>query len=129
MTLTPLHRSRTSTPGRSAVGVTGLGLAGVLLLATAILMSLPTRAACAVWRGSARRRSSRPCGAQPGRVEALLAEHKKLLADARTMLLLLSGTNHSEKERALAMEKTLQDQQHLLERSGGTSSRTGPSHR
>jgi F-type H+-transporting ATPase subunit b len=51
--------------------------------------------------------------------EALLAEHKKLLAEARTQAhaLLVEARTMAEKERALAMEKTLQEQQDLLERA------------
>lgn len=51
--------------------------------------------------------------------EALLAEHKKLLAEARTQAhgLLVEARTTAEKERALAMEKTLQEQQELLERA------------
>ena len=51
--------------------------------------------------------------------EALLAEHKKLLAEARTQAhaLLVEARTIAEKERALAMEKTLQEQQQLLERA------------
>jgi len=51
--------------------------------------------------------------------EALLAEHKKLLAEARTQAhaLLVEARGTAEKERALAMEKTLQEQQQLLERA------------
>jgi F-type H+-transporting ATPase subunit b len=51
--------------------------------------------------------------------EALLAEHKKLLAEARTQAhgLLVEARTSAEKERALAMEKTLQEQQDLLERA------------
>ena len=51
--------------------------------------------------------------------EALLAEHKKLLAEARTQAhaLLVEARTSAEKERALAMEKTLQEQQQLLERA------------
>jgi F-type H+-transporting ATPase subunit b len=51
--------------------------------------------------------------------EALLAEHKKLLAEARTQAhgLLVEARTTAEKERALAMEKTLQEQQALLERA------------
>jgi F-type H+-transporting ATPase subunit b len=50
---------------------------------------------------------------------ALLAEHKKLLADARTQAhgLLVEARTSAEKERALAMEKTTQEQQQLLERA------------
>jgi F-type H+-transporting ATPase subunit b len=51
--------------------------------------------------------------------EALLAEHKKLIAEARTQAqgLLVEARSTAEKERALAMEKTLQEQQQLLERA------------
>jgi F-type H+-transporting ATPase subunit b len=51
--------------------------------------------------------------------EALLAEHKKLLAEAKTQAhaLLVEARTSAEKERALAMEKTLQEQQQLLERA------------
>jgi F-type H+-transporting ATPase subunit b len=51
--------------------------------------------------------------------EALLAEHKKLVADARASAhtLLVEARTTAEKERALAMEKTLQEQQALLERA------------
>lgn len=50
---------------------------------------------------------------------ALLAEHKKLLAEARAQAhaLLVEARTTAEKERALAMEKTLQEQQQLLERA------------
>jgi F-type H+-transporting ATPase subunit b len=50
---------------------------------------------------------------------ALLAEHKKLLAEARAQAhgLLVEARTSAEKERALAMEKTLQEQQELLERA------------
>ena len=50
---------------------------------------------------------------------ALLAEHKKLVADARAQAqtLLVDARTSAEKERALAMEKTLQEQQQLLERA------------
>ena len=50
---------------------------------------------------------------------ALLAEHKKLLAEARTQApgFLVEARTSAEKERALAMEKTLQEQQQLLERA------------
>jgi F-type H+-transporting ATPase subunit b len=50
---------------------------------------------------------------------ALLAEHKKLLAEARGQAhgLLVEARTIAEKERALAMEKTLQEQQQLLERA------------
>jgi len=51
--------------------------------------------------------------------EALLAEHKKLVAEARTQAhtLLVEARTTAEKERALAMEKTLEEQQLLLERA------------
>jgi F-type H+-transporting ATPase subunit b len=50
---------------------------------------------------------------------ALLAEHKKLVAEARAQAqtLLVDARTSAEKERALAMEKTLQEQQQLLERA------------
>lgn len=50
---------------------------------------------------------------------ALLAEHKKLLGEARTQAhaLLVEARTTAEKERALAMEKTLQEQQQLLDRA------------
>ncbi|MBA3445729.1 MAG: F0F1 ATP synthase subunit B [Gemmatimonadales bacterium] len=50
---------------------------------------------------------------------ALLAEHKQLLAEARTQAhgLLMEARTSAEKERALAMEKTQQEQQQLLERA------------
>ena len=49
----------------------------------------------------------------------LLEEHKKLLAEARTQAhgLLVEARTSAEKERALATEKTLQEQQQLLERA------------
>ncbi len=51
--------------------------------------------------------------------EAMLAEHKKLVAEARAAAhaLLVEARTTAEKERALAMEKTLQEQQELLERA------------
>jgi len=51
--------------------------------------------------------------------EALLAEHKKLLAEARMQAhaLLVEARTIAEKERALALEKTVQEQQELLERA------------
>jgi F-type H+-transporting ATPase subunit b len=51
--------------------------------------------------------------------EALLAEHKKLLAEARSQAhtLLVEARTTAEKDRALAMEKTLQEQPELLERA------------
>ena len=50
---------------------------------------------------------------------ALLAEHKKLLAEAKTQAhgLLVEARTSAEKERALATEKTMQEQQELLERA------------
>jgi F-type H+-transporting ATPase subunit b len=50
---------------------------------------------------------------------ALLAEHKKLVAEARAQAqtLLVDARTSAEKERALAMEKTMQEQQQLLERA------------
>jgi len=50
---------------------------------------------------------------------ALLEEHKKLLAEARTQAhgLLVEARTSAEKERALAMERTLQEQQQLLDRA------------
>jgi F-type H+-transporting ATPase subunit b len=50
---------------------------------------------------------------------ALLAEHKKLLAEARGQAhaLLVEARTSAEKERALAMERTMQEQQQLLERA------------
>src|SRR5688572_22225482 len=49
----------------------------------------------------------------------LLEEHKKLLAEARTQAhgLLVEARTSAEKERALATEKTLQEQQQMLERA------------
>jgi len=59
--------------------------------------------------------------AERNRVEsaALLEEHKKLLAEARTQAhgLLVDARTSAEKERALAMERTLQEQQQLLDRA------------
>jgi F-type H+-transporting ATPase subunit b len=59
--------------------------------------------------------------AERNRVEsaALLEEHKKLLAEARTQAhgLLVEARTSAEKERALAMERTLQEQQQLLDRA------------
>lgn len=50
---------------------------------------------------------------------ALLAEHKKLLAEARGQAhaVLVEARTSAEKERALAMERTMQEQQQLLERA------------
>jgi F-type H+-transporting ATPase subunit b len=49
----------------------------------------------------------------------LLEEHKKLLLDARTQAgsLLAEARTAAEKERALAMQKTKQEQEDLLERA------------
>jgi F-type H+-transporting ATPase subunit b len=51
--------------------------------------------------------------------EALLAEHKKLLAEARASAhaLLMEARTTAEKERTLALEKTLEEQQQLMERA------------
>lgn len=51
--------------------------------------------------------------------EALLAEHKKLLAEGKTAAhaLLVEARTAAEKERALAMEKTRQEQEELLARA------------
>ena len=51
--------------------------------------------------------------------EALLAEHKKLLAEGRTAAhgLLVEARTTAEKERALAIEKTRQEQEELLARA------------
>jgi F-type H+-transporting ATPase subunit b len=51
--------------------------------------------------------------------EKLLAEHKKLLAEGRTAAhaLLVEARTTAEKERALAMEKTQQEQEELLARA------------
>jgi F-type H+-transporting ATPase subunit b len=51
--------------------------------------------------------------------EALLAEHKKLLAEGRTAAhaLLVEARTTAEKERALAMEKTRLEQDELLARA------------
>jgi F-type H+-transporting ATPase subunit b len=51
--------------------------------------------------------------------EALLAEHKKLLAEGRTAAhaLLVEARTTAEKERALAMEKTRLEQEELLDRA------------
>src|SRR5215207_8972824 len=50
---------------------------------------------------------------------ALLEEHRKLLAEARTQAhgFLVEARTSAEKERALAMEKTTQEQQQLLDRA------------
>ena len=50
---------------------------------------------------------------------ALLEEHKKLLAEARTQAhgLVVEARASAEKERVLAMERTLQEQQEILERA------------
>jgi F-type H+-transporting ATPase subunit b len=59
--------------------------------------------------------------AERNRVEAarLLAEHQKLLAEGRTAAqgLLAEARAAAERERALAMEKTRQEQEDLLERA------------
>jgi F-type H+-transporting ATPase subunit b len=51
--------------------------------------------------------------------EALLAEHKKLIADAKTSAqsLIAQARTLAEKERTLAMEKTRQEQDDLLARA------------
>jgi F-type H+-transporting ATPase subunit b len=51
--------------------------------------------------------------------EKLLAEHKKLLAEGRTAAhaLLVEARTTAEKERAVAMEKTQQEQEELLARA------------
>ena len=51
--------------------------------------------------------------------EAILAEHKKLLAEGRTSAhqLLVDARTSAEKERALALEKTRQEQEELLARA------------
>jgi F-type H+-transporting ATPase subunit b len=51
--------------------------------------------------------------------EAILAEHKKLLAEGRTTAhaLLVEARTTAEKERALAMEKTRAEQEELLARA------------
>jgi F-type H+-transporting ATPase subunit b len=56
---------------------------------------------------------------QRAEAAALLAEHKKLMADARGQAhsLLAEARTLSEKERALALEKTKQEQQELLQRA------------
>lgn len=50
---------------------------------------------------------------------ALLAQHQKLVADARASAhaVLAEAREAAEKERALAMEKTRQEQEELLERA------------
>jgi F-type H+-transporting ATPase subunit b len=50
---------------------------------------------------------------------ALLAEHQKLVAEAKTQAhgVLLDARAAAEKERALAVEKTRQEQEELLERA------------
>jgi F-type H+-transporting ATPase subunit b len=59
--------------------------------------------------------------AERNRAEAaqLLAQHQKLLAEGRTAAhaLLAEARTAAEKERALAMEKTRQEQEELLERA------------
>ncbi len=51
--------------------------------------------------------------------QTLLDEHKRLLADSRgkAHAIIVDAKQAAEKERALAMEKTLQEQQQLLERA------------
>lgn len=51
--------------------------------------------------------------------EAILAEHKKLLAEGRTSAhqLLVEARTTAEKERALALEKTKAEQEELLARA------------
>jgi F-type H+-transporting ATPase subunit b len=51
--------------------------------------------------------------------EALLVEHKKLIADARAsaQALIAQARTIAEKERAVAMEKTRQEQEDLLDRA------------
>jgi F-type H+-transporting ATPase subunit b len=51
--------------------------------------------------------------------KTLLEEHQRLLADSRTKAhaLIVEAKQVAEKERAVAMEKTLQEQQQLLERA------------
>jgi F-type H+-transporting ATPase subunit b len=51
--------------------------------------------------------------------EALLAEHKKLIADAKTsaQALIAQARTLAEKERTLAMEKTREEQEDLLARA------------
>ncbi len=50
---------------------------------------------------------------------ALLAEHQKLIADARTQAhgIIVDSRNAAEKDRALAIEKTRQEQEELLARA------------
>ncbi len=50
---------------------------------------------------------------------ALLAEHQKLIADAKTQAhgIIAEGRGVSERERALAIEKTRQEQEELLARA------------
>jgi F-type H+-transporting ATPase subunit b len=50
---------------------------------------------------------------------ALLAEHKKLIADAKAQAhgIIVEARSVAEKERALAMEKTKQEQEELLARA------------
>ena len=51
--------------------------------------------------------------------QALLEEHERLLADTRSKAhsIMAESKAHAEKERALAMEKTRQEQEELLERA------------
>jgi F-type H+-transporting ATPase subunit b len=59
--------------------------------------------------------------AERNRVEAaaLLAEHKKLVGDARAQAgsILAEARSAADKERAVALEKTKQEQQELLDRA------------
>ena len=58
-------------------------------------------------------------GRNRAEAEALLAEHKKLVAEARASAhaLLVEARSLAEKERALAIEKTRQEQEDLLARA------------
>jgi F-type H+-transporting ATPase subunit b len=51
--------------------------------------------------------------------QSLLEEHQRLLAESRTKAhaMIVDAKQIAEKERAIAMEKTLQEQQQLLERA------------
>jgi F-type H+-transporting ATPase subunit b len=51
--------------------------------------------------------------------QSLLEEHQRLLAESRTKAhaMIVDAKQIAEKERAVAMEKTLQEQQQLLERA------------
>ena len=81
----------------------------------------PGRRSWARWRpGSRRWRPSSPQATQD-RAEAatLLAEHKRLVAEARHRRhgIVAEARGVAEKERALAMEKTKQEQEELLARA------------